>query len=307
MPDPPYATVRVYEPTEEAARHMLREAAGADLVVKASGVGVLDAFLEKEVAALARSGCRTAFWDVDAPATLSRVEQNPADPFADLIPQYHYIFTYGGGQPVTDRYRALGATLVQPLYNALDQQTHPPVPADPAFSSDLAFLGNRLPDREERVEEFFIKPASLLPEYRFLLGGNGWADKPLPANIRTLGHVSTNDHNAFNVTPMAVLNICRESMATNGWSPATRVFEAAGAGAFLITDYWLGVEDFLEPGKEVLVARSGEEVAEILRTLDPQKAGEIGEAARKKIISRHTYAHRASLFDEIVSTQLANP
>ena len=71
---------------------------------------------------------------------------------------------------------------------------------------------------------------------------------------QALGHVHARDHNAFNCTPTAVLNISRDSMATNGWSPATRVFEAAGAGACLITDTWKGVEQFLEPDREVLVA-----------------------------------------------------
>ena len=80
-----------------------------------------------------------------------------------------------------------------------------------------------------------------------------------------LGHVYTADHNAFNCTPRAVLNVSRDSMARYGFSPATRVFEAAGAGACLITDAWEGIEQFLEPGREVLVARDGDEVAEHVR------------------------------------------
>src|SRR5205814_4689358 len=124
---------------------------------------------------------------------------------------------------------------------------------------------NRLPDREARVEDFFLRTATLLPHRTFLLGGNGWADKPLPPNVKPLGHVYTHDHNAFNATPLAVLNVNRESMARYGFSPPTRVFEAAGACACLITDYWVGIEMFLEPGKEVLLAHDGLEVAEHLR------------------------------------------
>ncbi|HEX2059789.1 MAG TPA: glycosyltransferase, partial [Thermoanaerobaculia bacterium] len=118
-------------------------------------------------------------------------------------------------------------------------------------------------------------------------------DKPMPPSVRYIGHVSTNDHNAFNCSPRAVLNISRESMATNGWSPATRVFEAAGAAACLITDAWEGIEYFLEPEKEVLVARDGAEVAEIVRSLDPVRARRIGQAALKRVLAEHTYAHRA--------------
>src|SRR5205823_3847326 len=131
--------------------------------------------------------------------------------------------------------------------NALDPDSHHPEPPDPAFACDLAFLGNRLPDRERRVDEFFFRAAALAPDRSFLLGGAGWDDRPLPPNVRCLGHVSTARHNALNSTPLAVLNVSRESMAANGWSPATRVFEAAGAAACLISDAWAGLEEFLEP------------------------------------------------------------
>jgi spore maturation protein CgeB len=122
----------------------------------------------------------------------------------------------------------------------------------------------------------------------------------MPANVRYLGHVYTRDHNAFNCTPQAVLNISRESMARYGFSPATRVFEAAGAGACLITDHWEGIELFLDPGREVLVARDGAEVAERLRELPPERARRIGEAARRRVLAEHTYAHRAAQVESIL-------
>jgi spore maturation protein CgeB len=167
------------------------------------------------------------------------------------------------------------------------------VPPDPRFDAALGFLGNRLPDRERRVDEFFLGAARRLPDHRFLLGGAGWDDKPLPDNVAYLGHVFTADHNAFNVTPLAVLNISRDSMAAYGFSPATRVFEAAGAGACVITDAWIGIEQFLEPGREVLVARDGEEVARHVAALTPDAARAIGGRAQTRMLREHTYAHRA--------------
>src|SRR5690606_22663707 len=122
----------------------------------------------------------------------------------------------------------------------------------PKLAGALGFLGNRLPDREERVERFFFHAARQAarhpPGERFVLGGSGWHDKPMPDNVAYLGHVYTRDHNAFNCSTRAVLNISRESMARYGFSPATRVFEAAGAGACIITDAWEGLDSFLEPG-----------------------------------------------------------
>jgi spore maturation protein CgeB len=272
------------------------------VVVKSSGVGVCDEELEAGVLELGAGV--TVFWDVDAPATLARLESAPDDPLCALVPRYDLVLTYGGGDPVVERYLAAGARDCVPVYNALDPRTHHRVPPEPRFRCDLAFLGNRLPDREARVEEFFLRAAELAPERSFLLGGSGWDDKPLPPNVRYLGHVSTNDHNALNSTPLAVLNVSRESMAANGFSPATRVFEAAGAGACLITDAWDGIEHFLEPGAEVLVACDGAEVAELLRRLDRDRARAIGEAALRRVLAEHTYAHRAEQVEEILAVRV---
>ncbi|HKI24583.1 MAG TPA: glycosyltransferase [Gaiellaceae bacterium] len=305
LANPEWAEVVVYEPTERAARTALERARGADVVVKASGVGVLDDLLEDALLEVRDHGL-AVFWDVDAPATLSRLEGDADDALRALIPHYDLVLTYGGGDPVVSRYETLGAARCVPVYNALDAEAHHPVPAEARFAADLAFLGNRLPDREERVDEFFLSAAALTPERRFLLGGAGWDDRPLPPNVRLLGHVPTRDHNAFNCTPLAVLNVLRESMARNGWSPATRVFEAAGAGACLISDAWVGIDDFLEPSREVLVADSGEEVSELLAELTPEQAADIGEAARRRVLTEHTYAHRAEQVEQVL-TQTAAP
>jgi spore maturation protein CgeB len=306
IPDPDWATVVVYPGEgDEHALRMVERARGADLVVKASGVGVFDALLEAAVLELQRPGTLVAFWDVDAPATLDRLAADPGDPFAALVPRYDLVLTYGGGEPVVRGYTALGARECVPIYNALDPSTHHPVPPDPRFAADLGFLGNRLPDREARVEEFFLRAAALLPEHRFLLGGSGWGDKPMPASVRDVGHVYTADHNAFNCTPRAVLNVSRESMARYGFSPATRVFEAAGAGACLVTDAWEGIELFLEPDREVLVARDGAEVAEHVRALSPDRARAIGEAAYRRVLAEHTYAHRAAQLEALLEGRRA--
>ena len=293
MPDPSWARVVVYAGEgEDGVLDALAQARDADLVIKASGVGVFDELLEREVLALQRAETLVAFWDVDAPATLDRVQTNRDDPFRALIPRYDLVLTYGGGDPVVHAYEELGARECVPIYNALDPSTHHPVPPDPRFACDLGFLGNRLPDREVRVEEFFLRAASLLPASSFVLGGSGWADKSMPANVNAIGHVYTHEHNAFNCTPRAVLNVNRESMARYGFSPPTRVFEAAGAGACLITDEWVGIELFLEPDSEVLVASSGEAVAEHLGSLTSDRARSLGNAAYRRILGEHTYAHR---------------
>jgi spore maturation protein CgeB len=300
--DPAWAEVVLYEPSDErAVREAVASAGAADVVVKASGVGVFDAVLEEAVAELKGPEARI-FWDVDAPATLASLEADPENPLRELIPAYEMVFTYGGGQPVIDRYLALGASSCTPIYNALDPETHHPEPPRPELACDLAFLGNRLPDREARVEEFFFRAADTLPSRVLMLGGNGWEDRVAGlGNVRYLGHVPPGDHNALNRGALAVLNVSRENMAANGWSPATRVFEAAGAGACLISDEWQGIEEFLVPGEEVLVARNGAEVADLVASLDPERARAIGEAALERVLAEHTYDRRGAQVEAILA------
>jgi spore maturation protein CgeB len=301
IPDPAWARVVVYGIEDDAqVMKCLEEAQHADLVIKTSGVGAYDELLEAAIADLKSPKRMVAFWDVDAPATLERVEANPSDPFRALIPQYDLIFTYGGGPMVYETYLALGAQNCHLIYNALDPTTHYPVPADPRFSGLCGFLGNRLPDREQRVEDFFLAPAAALPNERFLLGGNGWQDKTMTPNVHYLGHVYTQEHNAFNSSVQTVLNINRSSMARFGFSPPTRIFEAAGAGACLITDAWHGIETFLEPGREVLVANDGDAVIEHLRSLQLEQARQIGAAARRRVLAEHTYHQRATQIEQIL-------
>lgn len=291
--DPDWAEIRIYQPRKTEIIKVLEESQDYDIVVKASGVGVFDSLLEKEVLNNRQSSQQVIFWDVDAPATLAGIKNDPQNALRELIPHYDLILTYGGGQPVIEAYKNLGARRCIPVNNAVDIDTHFPVEKDEKYAGDLAFLGNRLPDREKRVNSYFFSVAESLPDKKFILGGSGWEPKKIPKNIRYVGHVYTRDHNVFNISPRAVLNINRDSMADMGFAPATRVFESAGAGACLITDAFDGLEMFLEPGKEVLVAQNGDDVRKILQELTPEQAEEIGQAALDRVRSEHTYQHRA--------------
>ncbi len=301
MEPPPWCRSVVYCASEPGLRTACAEASGADVVVKASGVGYGDETLLDLLGTAARPDALFIYWDVDAPATLAELEAAPDHPLRRMLPRFDLVLTYGGGDPVVRRYRALGARRCVPVYNALDPLTHHPVEPDPRFAADLCFLGNRLPDREARVRSFFFDAAAAAPRSTFLLGGSGWGADDAPANVRVIGHVGMGDHNALNATPRAILNISRDSMTANGWSPATRVFEAAGAGACLITDAWRGIDDFLMPGTEVLVARDGHDVAHILEALTMEEARAIGRRALARVLRDHTYARRGVQVDGLLA------
>jgi spore maturation protein CgeB len=296
-----YVNVLVYAPNQ--AKQLITQASEADLVIKHSGVGINDELLEREVLTCRSDRTRIAFWDVDAPATLARVESDASDPFRRCIPDYDLIFTYGGGEAVIEHYTRLGARNCYPIYNALDPETHHPVSPNDEYRCDLLFVGNRLPDRERRVEEFFLRAAELAPDLKFILGGEGWGDKRLPANVRWIGHVGTGDHNLLNCSARMALNINRASMADVGFSPPTRIFEAAGAAACLITDAWNGISQFFEPGKEILVASSGEDVVAHLSSTDEHRAKHIGEAMRRRALRDHTYQQRALQVQAVLSEE----
>jgi len=297
--DPDWARVVVYPATPDGWRSSLEAAAkSADMLVKASGVGVFDEELEIATATIPSRAMRI-YWDVDAPATLEAMDQNPQHHLRRVIGSYDTVLTYGGGEPVVSAYRTMGARNCVPIYNALDPATHFPAPRIERYACDLSLLANRLPDREQRVERFFIEVARQLPERSFVLGGSGWENKDTPANLRKMGHVGTADHNGFFGSGLATLNVNRDSMARYGFSPPTRVFEAIGAGACLITDQWDGIDYFLEPDSEVLVAANAAEVVAHINALTPERARAIAGRARVRILDHHTYRRRARQFNEL--------
>src|SRR5690606_22345071 len=131
----------------EGLRSAAARAAEADIVVKASGVGFEDDILLDSVLDASRPDALRIFWDVDAPATLAELRAAPDHPLRRALSRIDAVLTYGGGDPVVDAYLALGAARCVPIYNGLDPDLHHPVPPRIDFRCDLAFLGNRLPDR----------------------------------------------------------------------------------------------------------------------------------------------------------------
>jgi spore maturation protein CgeB len=300
--DPDYAEVRVCTGWRELA-HEIERARGADVVAKCSGVGGWDQELAEGVLDLRSSTTRVAFWDVDAPQTLSATfaEEADAGSFRALVPRYDLILLYGGGPPVQRAYAELGARRSHLVYNAVDPHDYYPVPPVADKACDVLFMGNRMPDREQRVRDLFFGAAEGAPEARFVLGGNGWDDCARPPNVRYVGHVPTGDHRAWNCSARLVLNINRADMAATGYSPPTRVFEAAGCGSCVVTDAWAGIATFFEPDTEILVAASAAAIIEHLRATTPDRARAIGRAARQRVLRDHTYTRRAAELDQVLS------
>jgi spore maturation protein CgeB len=300
--DPAYASVQVLDVSAGLAPldAALDAAAASDWVLVCSGIGANDDYIQER--ALGLRGPRVAFWDVDAPVNLTAALGDRAGAFARRIPAWVCIFTYGGGPRVVEEYTALGARAVHPVYNAVDPGEYYPVPPDPSpeYACDLLLLANRMPDREARIWDLFAGAATLAPAARFVLGGAGWDGATFPPNVRWIGHVATGDHARRNCSARLVLNVNRAAMAEYGYSPPTRIFEAAGNGACLITDRWPGIAAFLAPGREILVADGAADIARYLREVSWAEARAIGARARARVLHDHTYAGRAAEVDRLL-------
>jgi spore maturation protein CgeB len=182
----------------------------------------------------------------------------------------------------------------------VDPLVHQPVPADARFTCSLGYMGTYAADRQPRLEELFIETARARPDERFVLAGPQYPEMNLPPNVHHENHLYPRDHAAFYSSSGATLNLTRDAMRRYGWSPASRLFEAAACGACIVSDTWPGLESVLEPGREVLLAHTQADVAAHL-SLSPARRRAIGDAARERVLREHTFANRAAQLDAAIS------
>jgi spore maturation protein CgeB len=188
-----------------------------------------------------------------------------------------------------------------PLYGHVDPGLHRPAPVNPDFAADLSYLGTYAADRQEGVEQFFVRPAALQPRRRFVIGGAQYPqDFPWTDNIFFVRHLPPADHPAFFSSSRLTLNVTRRAMAHMGWCPSGRLFEAAACGAALVTDVWPGLEAFFRPGEEVIgAAVTGDVVAAL--DLGDAEIDRIRRRARQRVLDEHTSAHRARELEAILA------
>jgi spore maturation protein CgeB len=79
-----------------------------------------------------------------------------------------------------------------------------------------------------------------------------------------------------------------------------RLFEAAACGAAIVSDNWPGLDEFFEPGREILLPASPEEIVRYLRELDESELRAIGLAAQRRVLAAHTSQQRAIEFEHAV-------
>lgn len=235
-----------------------------------------------------------AFYDLDTPVTLARLARGEILDYLDpaLLRELDLVLSFTGGRAL-DALRALGARRVAPLHGSVDPDVHRPATGPVARRADLSYLGPFAADRQEAVDRLFLEPARRMKERRFLLGGAPYPpDVAWSGNVFHVPQVPPAEHASFYASAPVTLNVARRTMADMGHCPSGRLFEAAACGAALLSDAWLGLESFFEPGREILVASSADDVVRAL-SMPRGDLAAIGRAARERALAEHTAACRA--------------
>jgi spore maturation protein CgeB len=248
------------------------------------------------------SAARKVFYDLDAPVTLDRLAHGEAVPYLpdEGLAPFDLVLSFAGGPTLHELRARLGARVVMPLYGSVDPEVHHPVRPGPSERWDLSYLGTYAADRQQTLEDLFIEPARRRPDLRFALAGSQYpADFPWNGNIYYRSHMPPPDHPSFFCSSRLTLNITRGPMAAAGYCPSGRLFEAAACGTPVVTDPWPGIEQFFEPGSEILVAGTTSDVLDALE-LPRGALAAIGEAARSRALTCHSAGVRARELAEML-------
>lgn len=242
------------------------------------------------------------FYDLDAPVTLDRVRRGeqveyvPRDGYA----AFDLVMSYTGGRALADLRSMLGARNVVPIYGSVDPAVHRPVTPVERWRGDLSYLGTWAADRQEGVNRLLVEPARRSPNLRFMIGGAMYDQTfPWTDNIFFNPHIAPMEHSAFYCSSRVTLNVTRAAMAAYGYCPSGRLFEAAACGVPVVSDLWEGLDQFFQPGGEILVAGSADDVLKGLAR-DEVDLRAIGHRARERTLDLHTAGHRAIEFENAI-------
>jgi spore maturation protein CgeB len=295
LPRPSYCSAQLYSDVAELEARWSSHIRSADCVVVGSYVpdGVAVGDLVQRIA----TGV-TAFYDIDTPVTVARLESGLEYLAARQVPRYDLYLSFTGGPILELLGRRYQARLVRPLYCSVDVSIYSPDPSVTAPTHDLGYLGTYSADRQPVLERLMLSVARRWPDGRFVVAGPQYpADVAWPSNVDRIIHLAPAGHRSFYTSLRFTLNITRHDMLAAGYSPSVRLFEAAACGTPIISDRWPGLEAFFEPGREILVADRREDTLDFLRDLDDGQRQIIGLAGRRRILRRHSSAHRAIEFE----------
>ena len=292
--DPDYCRLEYY-PDLHALDRLKHEIEDADAVMVGSYVpeGVA---VGRYVQSHARGV--TAFYDIDTPVTLAKLERGDFEYLApEIVPGYDVYLSFTGGPTLRHIEQAYGSPAARALYCSVDPAAYPPL--DVPKKWDLSYLGTYSPDRQPTLEKLLIEPARRMPGRRFVVAGPQYpADIDWPANVERIEHLPPSDHARFYAASRFTLNVTRADMIAAGWSPSVRLFEAAACAVPVISDTWEGLDSLFKPGSEIFLANGSERVVELLSGCSDAEAAAMGQAARKRVMNGHSAKNRAAELEQ---------
>jgi spore maturation protein CgeB len=295
MPEPAFCTTRFYSSVDELKSNYEREISEADMVCVGSYViqGV-----EVGRWVINTAGGLTAFYDIDTPVTLAKLERQEFDYLEpDLIGKYDVYFSFTGGPTLKLLEQKYGSAAARDLYCSVDPELYYPERLPNLW--DLGYLGTYSIDRQPGLEKLLCQTAREMPFGRFVVAGPQYPKHILwPTNVQRINHLPPSGHKKFYNSQRFTLNITRADMIKAGYSPSVRLFEAAACGVPIISDYWKGIETIFEPGKEILISKSAEETLAYLNEITEEERTMIGENARQKTLMYHTARSRAQQLEQ---------
>jgi len=297
--DPDYCRLEFYHSLEEL-NHWLGDIRNADAVIVGSyvpdGVGV-GRFVQRHARGV------TAFYDIDTPVTLAKLERKDFEYLSlEIIPGYDVYLSFTGGPTLRRIERQFGSPLARALYCSVDPDAYPPL--DVSKRWDLSYLGTYSDDRQPTLEKLLIEPARRLPHFKLCVAGPQYPENiDWPENVERIDHLPPAGHPRFYAASRYTLNVTRRDMVEAGWSPSVRLFEAAACATPVISDKWDGIDSLLEPRREIILSDSTEDVVAVLGS--DANALAVGRAARKRILSGHTAAHRAEELERAIEEAAA--
>lgn len=298
LPEPPWGTTCLYDSVADLRRRFGATISGADLVVVGSYVpdGVDVALFVFE-----RARGVTAFYDIDTPVTLAKLERGDTEYLApELIPLFDLYLSFTGGPTLQTLEERWGARSAHAFYCLVDPEVYDEVEVEQCW--DLGYLGTYSDDRQPQVDELLIAPARLAPSYRFVVAGPQYPPTiAWPPNVELRDHIAPAGHAAFYGAQRFTLNVTRADMRRAGWSPSVRLFEAAACGVPVVSDRWPGIDDIFVPGQEILVADSADDVLLFMSSLGRDEAAAIGRRARERVLAEHTAERRVAQLEALAA------
>ena len=294
---PEFCQLQLYQEWNEGTP-ILHEAKRADVIIVGSyfpdAISAIDLITNYVSAPV-------LFYDIDTPITVAALKNGSCAYLrADQIPEFDAYLSFSGGKLLDILTQEFKAKAALPLYCSVDQDLYQSVRDDDRFRVDLSYLGTYAEDRQPKLLHLLNRTACVLQDRSFLVAGPQYPATDWAPNVRVMSHVAPVDHAAFYSSARYTLNLTRADMVQAGHSPSVRLFEAAACGAAIISDAWPGLEQFLKPGTEILLAQTTEDVLDIIQNTSEEERCLVGSRARNRILTTHTSLHRANEFERIV-------